>query len=687
MILVEEFDGESLRVVEVGPDHSRAITIEEARHLIRKGVKYLLEYLVSQGASSVQTSIITLGKDRSYYLTHGGEYKSKNSAVLDVANEKVLLSHDISMDPREATRKVKTFDKESSSLLSMPLYHRGKIFGQVGILSTPEKKFTIEDVRSFLSVQALCSDVAWRHMKSKHCISEELKQRKQMDVLKDKFLSTISHELRTPLNGIIGMITLLQPANEKQRDYMKVLKESSFQLLNLLNNLLDYTKISSERLILSKNPVNFSNILQESISLVEGRAIEKQLKIIKEFPPSFPPFIGDSQRIMQVLTNVISNAIKFTDRGDVRISVSCSRAPETGFEKRSLVTVVIKDTGIGVPADEQAKIFDPFYQSTSLSTHLSNSGTGLGLSITRKLLQLMGGDITLHSDGLGKGSCFTLTFIFDEEISKESLESDDKKVLQGAKVLVVDDRIDMRIQICELLFRWGCSPISLGSAEEALHFLRYDTAVDCAVIDVSMPHMSGIELSQELRREYPSIPIIGISSVEVNGGEKYFDFYMKKPISQTEVLTALLKSIRKEKLPGREHIGRSKVLRKTGSTKILIAEDDPINSYALREILLKQGFSEGNIKVVRDGESCVKEVSREDYDVVLMDIIMPNMDGISASKIIRKMKKSSIAIIAISASTSNADKQKCQEAGLDAYLTKPLLESKLISALEPFVEK
>ena len=523
-------------------------------------------------------------------------------------------------------------------------------------------------------------------------ISNQTTTNKNSENSQNKFLATVSHELRTPLNGILGMVTLLPeagPLNEKQREYIQNLTKCTIELTSLLNNILDFSKMTANKLVLSQSSFSLKKVVDDTIRIIEGNLVSKNLNLEVNFPVSMtsenlPFFIGDPQRLSQVLGNLLGNAVKFTNEGGIILNIEATRmkeekAPTKFVANKWKVSFDVIDTGIGIPEEEMSKVFDVFHQSSNISHHLSQSGSGLGLSISRELVRMMGGKIRVRST-LNKGSTFSFYVILNEEININTLPKDAMKSLDGTKILVVDDRQEMRLQISDILFKWRCIPVAVSSAEEALQYLNHGMDFPVILVDICMPSMSGVELAQELRCDYPDIPLIGISSIELQSGEEYFDYYMYKPIDQGVLLSAILNCLntpRKMNSPRRSPKKKSKL-------KILIAEDDDINSYTIQEMLESLGYKKKNIQRVTNGEECIQKVKSESFDVVLLDIKMPVMDGLKASKIIKR-QKSPPMLIAVSAAVQPEDKENCHNAKIDGYLAKPLIREKLDSALSPLV--
>ncbi len=534
-------------------------------------------------------------------------------------------------------------------------------------------------------------------------LSKKIERTRSTDVAKDTFLATMSHELRTPLNGIMGMVTMLPdagPLNKKQQEYVRNLTECSLHLANLLNNILDFSKMASDRLVLHQCPFHVNKTVLEAIKMVEGTASAKGLTLEYKIPSNLPIMIGDSQRLIQILSNILGNAVKFTEKGLITlISYAEKVDAKDEYVKKWKLTFIISDTGIGIPPDEKEKIFEVFHQASTLNTYLSKLGTGLGLSIVRELTRLMGGNISVESEGIsGKGSTFTFFIVVTEDIDINKLSKVHHGILENSCILVVDDRQEMRLQICDMLFKWNCKPTAVGSAEEALHYLKNGMNFNLAIIDICMPYMSGVELAQELRRTYSSLPLIAISSIEVNGGEKYFDYFMRKPVDPNQLFPALIGCLlgeqstkkgspkKRTSLNCNESPPRRK-MKYRDKLNILVAEDNAQNIFTIREMLTNLKYNKKRITIVENGKECVEEAKRKRYDVILMDLLMPILSGFEAAKHIRQMENCPM-IIAVSAAVQDSDKANCQKIGFDGYLAKPIInKSELDAALSPLIKE
>ena len=535
------------------------------------------------------------------------------------------------------------------------------------VLSIANKKsYTEADVRDIIPLVPVIGRILKKSLIKRETLRSKIRGNTTFN--QNKFLAAMSHDLRTPLNGILGMVTLLPdagPLTTKQKKYITNVKECTCQMITLINNFLDFNKMVSDCLILKKEPLNIKDSIDDSMIIIRGNAISKGLELDCKLPKKIPILLGDRARLTQIISNLLGNAVKFTEKGSVGLRVKVNKLSTT--PKKWKVTFKIKDTGIGIPIEEQERIFEFFRQSRSLDTFLSHSGTGFGLSFSRELVRLMDGRVFVKSSN--KGSTFTFFIILEEEV-----QSQVSTTLAGIRILVVDDREEIRLQLADILFNWGCIPIVLGSAKEALQHLRHDSKFDLGMIDICMPHMSGIELAQELRRTYPKLPLIGISS-DGAGGEKYFDYFTYKPIDQNVLFKLTIKCLTETP------VKKKKSKRKL---KILIAEDNKYNSYTLKELLLNLGFRK--IKIVNNGKKCVMESRKNKYDVILMDILMPIMDGVEASRLILKNPDAPM-IIAASAAVMNVDKARCQKVGISSYLEKPISREKLESVLRPLVRQ
>jgi signal transduction histidine kinase/DNA-binding response OmpR family regulator len=627
-----------------------------------------------------------------------------------------------------------------TSLLSLPLTYKDDVIGVLCLANrdigyskgeplTQDSKsaknngYTKEHVRQIMPLLPLIVQIIKKCPKGKTTLAKTIGKTNDADEVKDRFLAMISHEIRTPLNGILGMTSMLTdagPLNKKQKEYIKTLTECSLNLTNLLNNILDFSKMAADRLSLAKNPLDVEQTVKDCAGMFEANIKLKGLEFGIYVQKDIPMLVGDSQRLLQILQNLVSNAYKFTSEGYINIRVDASVLEDSHNKsprifpiemKKSIldddignkwkITFTVEDSGVGIKPEEQDKIFNTFHQASTTKTHATNYGTGLGLSIARELTRLMGGRISVKSS-YGRGSIFTFFIVLDEHITYSTMNSTYQDILKDKNILVVDDRAVMRLQISEMLFKWGCLPQAVSSAEEALLCLEYSvqgedsiqkssqsiltsrsSKFDAVLVDICMPGMSGVELAQELAVKHPNIPLIGISSADVHSGKDYFDYYMNKPIDQHVLFNSLVACLSRRK---KTHIKKSK-LREWKKLRVLIAEDDKYNVYTLKEMLIYLGVCEKNIEVAENGLECIDKVKRsKKFDIIFMDIKMPKMNGLHATKILKRSYPN-ILIIAVSAAVQTSEKEKGLRAGIDGYLSKPILREKLRNTLIPLIKK
>lgn len=629
--------------------------------------------------------------------------KIKGSSVLShlfgtsSLTNKYIVSNRIKKDTRYSPITSSSFKfnpQDDDSFFSAPLYKRNKTpIGQVSFFKRGD--FDLDDILQIIPTIDLLGRLVSTWKRTDLSSSQEIhspdKIEKPTESYKDPknlFLASVSHELRTPLNGIVGMVTMLMdagPLTDKQKEYLDILIQCSHQLMNLMNNILDFNKLSFGKLSLLRNPLDVEKSIQDSINMVENKIIHKGLHIHVEKDKiinKLPAILGDQQRLTQIISNLLSNAVKFTEKGYIKIKIGAKSQSSNNYNKRWRINFEVVDTGIGITKEEQKRLFRAFQQAGERDK--SNMGTGLGLSIVKELVKLMHGKVRVESEGVvGKGSIFKFYIIVEEELDISQIEEQHKKLLEGAKVLIVDDRQEYRLQISNILFKWKCQAVALSSGEEAIQYLSYNQP-DVVIVDICMPYMSGIEFAQEIRKTHPSLPLIALSSMELKRGREIFDFYMNKPIDQNSLFPAMLKCLAKEKVPEIEyHQSETRKKKYRKDLRILVVEDETNNGFVITEMLKHLGFSH-KIKYVDNGKKCVDEVKSETYDVVLMDIIMPVMDGIEATKHLRQMSNRPYIIIT-SAVVQNSEKERCQQLGVDGYLTKPILKENLYTVLKPLI--
>jgi len=508
---------------------------------------------------------------------------------------------------------------------------------------------------------------------------------------KGEFLANMSHEIRTPINGIMGMteLALDTTLTQEQREYLLMVKSSSESLLNVINDILDFSKIESGKLELERIEFNLCNFIRETIKPLALRAHQKGLELACDVcPEGESELIGDPGRIRQVLINLVGNAIKFTEQGEVLVEIKSSSLTDESIE----LQFTVSDTGIGIPAEKHQLLFHAFSQADS-STTRKYGGTGLGLAISARLVNMMGGKIWVESTE-GKGSKFHFTVKISRAAERHNLATSAlPSELQGQAVLVVDDNEANRLIIHKMTAGWGMKPVSVKGGEEALAVMeaarqRRDP-FRVIVIDARMPGMDGFQLAEKIKHksELAQAIILMLTSAGQPGeaarcNELGISAYLLKPLLKADLLAALLRVLGH----GGQETAAALVTRHTlreSSQKlhVLVAEDNRVNQTLMVRVLQKMGHSS---VVASNGREALSLAFSQKFDVVFMDVQMPEMDGLAATVAIRKAEKSSgshLPIFAMTAHAMKGDRESCLQAGMDGYLAKPVRFSDLEQTL------
>jgi PAS domain S-box-containing protein len=616
-----------------------------------------------------------------------------------IRQRRPIITNDYSA-PNRLKRGLPEGHVEIQRHMNVPIFDNGTIVIVAGV-GNKASDYEESDVRQL----TLLMDGMWRIIQRKRAeedlqnalaVAEKLRvDAEAASRAKSEFLANMSHEIRTPMNAIIGMneLALNTKLSTEQREYLVAVDRSASSLLDLINDILDFSKIEAKKLELIDRDFSLRQLMDDAMIGLSGQAHTKKIEIVCRIPTQIPDALrGDPLRLRQVLVNLVGNAIKFTDAGEVFVQVNSEEEPDD----KVLLNFSVTDTGIGIEPEKQEKIFDAFEQVDASSTR-KYGGTGLGLAISSELVRKMGGRIYVESE-VAKGSTFHFTVILEH--AKEAMASQIPETsvdLSDLPVLVVDDNATNRRLLEEILRSWNMKPTSVEGAESALRLMedahREQSAFALILVDFMMPEMDGRELVRRIR-EHPDLSsstVVMLTSAGERGDAAGWSGlglagYLNKPIAQSALLETICSAIGQpvtsapSPLPANPHSNREEGRK----LKILLAEDNKLNRVMVVRWLEKAGHT---VTVAQNGKEALASLEMESFDIILMDVQMPEMDGFEATSAIREQERitgAHIPIIAMTAHAMAGDRERCLENGMDGYLAKPVKSHDLFETIDCF---
>lgn len=523
---------------------------------------------------------------------------------------------------------------------------------------------------------------------NKHKVIQDLKKvYSDSSFSKDLFIANMSHEIRTPLNGVIGYNQLLMQTSltSMQKGYLTSMNQCSIQLMQIINDVLDFSKLASGKMITNSECFQINEIIEAVRDAIGMRLNEKKQKLVFKISNDIPEFIiSDKQKIIQIIINIVSNASKFSEiKKDIVVFFY--------VENSEMIRISIKDEGIGISEQNQLKIFNAFMQ---FEESLCKVGTGLGLAICKKLVELLEGEINVKSS-VGIGSTFSFTFKYERYEDFKKIIERDVEILKDKSILVVDDNADNRIILFEILFEWGMKPVMCASALEALRMVlgeRYKFSL--GLIDICMPGTTGVELATQIKEEKPLFPLLALSSVDSFISSSNFEKKLDKPVNKVQLFNAIHSILIKNHIPSTylgsnnteciSYNSNSLPLNHTKSLRILITEDIIYNKNLLENMLENLGYN--NINTSENGEialSMITQAYEEEnpYDVVLLDLRMPIMNGYDLMSALNNLDIIKPNIVIITASVMESEKERCRSMGAKYFIMKPIQMKQLKDVL------